>query len=148
MINNNEDLNQFKVLDPSSGAPMPRPIAPIECQCGCGIIFQPNRKDHIYLNKQHADFAYNHGKRKETSRIRQKEEAILAKNDKILHKHFICEKELKVVQRYLDVLKADGFQFAYNVGRDEKGDMVYWYSYRYYYTISQIEPKQVKIYKR
>lgn len=70
MINKNEYINQFKVLDPSSGAPMPRPIAPIECKCGCGIIFQPKRKDQIYLNKQHADFAYNHGKRKEISRNR------------------------------------------------------------------------------
>jgi hypothetical protein len=137
-----------EVLDPSSSAPMPRPIAPRKCACDCGIMFQPGRKDQLYLNRQHANYGYNHGKRKTLTRSRKKEEAVLAKNDRILHKHFTSEKELKMVLRYFDVLKADGFKYEYHVGQSEKDGIIFWFTYRYYYVITKTEPKQVKIYKR
>lgn len=41
----------------------PSPIKPRVCACGCGHEFQPKRKDQRYLNKQHADYHYNHTKR-------------------------------------------------------------------------------------
>jgi hypothetical protein len=129
-------------------APVPRPIAERECACGCGVMFQPRRRDQIYLNSQHANYGYNHGKRKEKNKSRSKEEAILAKNDEVLNKHYKSERNSKEVVRYYDVLKADGFKFAYNIGRTEKNGDIMWYSYRYYYSIANTEPKQVKIYKR
>jgi hypothetical protein len=88
-------------------APVPRPIAERECACGCGVMFQPRRRDQIYLNSQHANYGYNHGKRKEKNKSRSKEEAILAKNDEVLNKHYKSERNSKDVVRYYDVLKAD-----------------------------------------
>ena len=137
-----------ETISKESLAPVPRPLADRICECGCKNPFQPTRKDQIYLNTQHANYGYNHGKRKEKNKSRSREEAFLAKNDEVLHKHYTCERRSTEVVRYYDVLKADGFKFAYNIGRTEKNGDVLWYSYRYYYTIDNIEPKQVKIYKR
>ena len=61
---------------------IPRPIPERNCECGCGNLFYPRRRDNIYLNKQHADFAYNHGKRKAKNQNKVKSEKILLKNDK------------------------------------------------------------------
>lgn len=148
MIDKDSNIDKKEVYDSAADAPVPRPIAPRECACGCKNMFYPKRKDQIYLNRQHANFGYNHGKRKKRSRNRSKEERILAKNDEILHRHYTCEKDMEIVERYYDVLKADGFKFGYNIGRTEKNDVVYNYTYRYYYSVSNEEPKQVKIYKR
>lgn len=148
MIEEEENIQHKDVFHPTCEGPAPRPIAPRVCACGCENTFQPSRKDQIYLNTQHANFGYNHGKRKEKNKARTKEEAILARNDEILHKHFISERGNDVVVRYFDVLKADKFKFAYHIGRDEEGGHVKWYSYRYRYEILYTEPKQVKIYKR
>lgn len=137
-----------KSVEKETLAPAPRPLAERVCACGCKNTFQPKRKDQIYLNSQHANYGYNHGKRKEKTKSRSKEEAILAKNDAVLHKHYISERSNKEVVRYYDVLKADGFKFAYNIGRTEKSGNVMWYSYRYYYCVLNTEPKQVNIYKR
>ena len=129
--------------------PPPRPIPELECKCGCGHSFQPKRKDQIYLNKQHADFAYNHGKRKSKNRNRIQEEKILLKNDNVFDKHYKAERNAKHVDRYYDVLLADGFKFGYHVGRSEKEDEVYYYTYNYYYQIViKNKIKMVKIYKR
>ena len=148
MIDKEENIDKMKVLDTRSGDPMPHPLAPRICACGCGHTFQPRRKDKFYLNSQHGNYGYNHGKRKKKNKSRTREEAILAKNDNVLHRHFISEKDKKVVVRYYDVLMADGFKFAYTIGSTREGDEVMWYSYRYYYSIDSKEPKQVKIYKR
>lgn len=142
------NIDKNEVYNFSSGAPVPHPLAIRECACGCGNSFQPRRRDQIFINKQHADYAYNNGKRKESSRIKKKEEAILAKNDMILHKHFLCEKSSKEVIRYFDVLKADGFKFEYNIGSDEYEGVLYYFTYRYCYTIIKLDPKQVKILRR
>jgi hypothetical protein len=125
----------------------PRPIADRICKCGCGHSFTPNRRDQIYYNSQHANYGYNHGGRKVKTKNRVKEEKILLKNDNILERHYKMNTEKEVVC-YYDVLKADGFNFAYNIGQAEKDSEVMWYSYSYYYTIVKTEPKQVKIYKR
>ncbi len=37
--------------------PVPRPIAPIECACGCGHEFQPRRRDQKY--RLDSNFAAN-----------------------------------------------------------------------------------------
>lgn len=148
MIDKQENIDEMEVMDTRSGAPVPRPIAPRLCACDCGHTFQPRRKDQIYLNTQHANYAYNHGQRKEKNKSRKREEAFLAKNDAILHKHYRSEKDQKIVVRYYDVLIADGFKFQYNIGSTEENGLVLWYSYRYYYSVVNTEPKQVKIYKR
>ena len=59
-----ESKEMQEVIEIGKKAPLPRPISRRDCKCGCGNEFQPLRKDQIYLNKQHADFGYNHGKRK------------------------------------------------------------------------------------
>ena len=148
MNNKDENIDEMEIWDARPGDPMPRPIAPRLCACACGHTFQPRRKDQRYLNSQHANYGYNHGQRKKKNKSRAREEAILAKNDTILHRHYISEKDQKIVVRYYDVLKADGFKFAYTIGSTREGDLAMWYSYRYYYSINSMEPKQVKIYKR
>jgi hypothetical protein len=138
-----------EILDINKNAPPPRPIPPIECKCGCGHTFQPRRKDQVYLNKQHADFGYNHNQRKFKHWKRKKVEKILRKNDRILEKHFKAERHEKCVTRYFDVVKADAFNSAYFTGKKEIDDKNYYYSYNYYYYIyvsNNIE--LIQIYKR
>jgi len=64
----------------------PRPISKRECKCGCGHEFQPGRRNQIYLNKQHADFGYNHGIRKGKKEKELEVESILRHNDRVLEK--------------------------------------------------------------
>ena len=138
-----------EILDPKGSTPLPRPISARECECGCGHSFYPRRKDNIYLNKQHADFAYNHGKRKSKNKNRISEEKILFKNDNILDKHYKSERNTKHVDRHYDILKADGFKFGYHIGKSEKDSIEYYYTYNYYYCIFFLEKiKMVKIFKR
>ena len=137
------------VVDLETKLPLPRPIHERRCACKCGYLFQPNRNDQIYLNKQHADFAYSHGRRKTKDAVRKKVENILLKNDNILHKHYCCENKSGPVEVFIDVLKADGFDMAYSIGRNELGNTIYAFSYRYKYTLHRkTEIKKIKIFKR
>jgi len=137
------------MLDPIENMPLPRPILERECECGCGHTFQPERKDKIYLNKQHADYAYNHGKRKKNNRIRNTVVKILSNNDRILGKHFIADAKVEQKGCYFDVIKADGFNFSYHIGVKEVKNIKYYYTYNYCFNIySNDNIKMVKIFKR
>ncbi len=138
-----------EILEPKANEPLPRPIPVIECGCDCGYTFQPNRRDQMYLNKQHADFAYNHGKRKLKNRNRNKVEKILLKNDNILEKHFKAEWREKEVDCYFDVIKAEGFNFSYHVGKGEEDGIDYYFTYNYNYFIHTLNKiKMIKILKK
>ena len=128
---------------------IPRPIPERNCECGCGNLFYPRRRDNIYLNKQHADFAYNHGKRKAKNQNKVKSEKILLKNDNILNRHFNSDKNSKHVDRHLDILVADGFNLAYNIGKHEENGIGYNYTYNFYYSIFFVKNiKMAKIFKQ
>ena len=147
MVSNNTEIEE--ILDPKGSTPLPRPISARECGCVCGHSFYPRRRDNIYLNKQHADFAYNHGKRKSKNRNRISVEKILLKNDNVFDKHYKSERNTKHVDRYYDILKADGFKFGYHIGKSEKDNIEYYYTYNYYYCIFFLEKiKMIKIFKR
>ncbi len=133
-------------INPKENLPLPRPIQARKCECGCGYTFHPNRRDQMYLNKQHADFGYNHGKRKLKNRNRNKVEKILLRNDNILEKHYKAEWNTKEVVCYFDVIKADGFIFDYNVGKREIDKIEYYFTYNYYYHIYPVN--KIKILKR
>lgn len=138
-----------KVIALGETEPLPRPIPSRECKCGCGHIFQPKRRDQVYLNKQHADFDYNHNTRKFKHRNRHKVEKILNSNDKVLEKHYKAHRQENCAICYLDVLKADGFNKAYHIGKKEIEGNEYYYSYNYYYHIYVPNTiKLIKIYKR
>jgi restriction endonuclease S subunit len=138
-----------KVLDLTGNTPPPRPIAPRECKCGCGYTFQPARRDQVYLNKQHADFGYNHNTRSIKNLNRNEVGKILSSNDKVLEKYFKAHRQENCAICYLDALKADGFNKAYHIGKkDIEGDE-YFYSYNYYYHIYVSNNiKIIKVYKR
>jgi hypothetical protein len=123
------------IIELTTNSPLPRPLKPIECACGCGHSFPPRRKDQMYLNKQHADFGYNHGKRKTKNRNRIRTEKILLKNDNILARHYKAKWTETEVKCYLDILKADGFDPAYNIGTEEADGVKLYYSYNYCYQI-------------
>jgi hypothetical protein len=144
------DKNKINnIINLGGNAPPPRPIPPLECKCGCGHIFQPKRRDQVYLNKQHADFGYNHNTRKIKYRNRRKVEKILNSNDKVLEKHYKAHRQENCAICYLDVLKADGFNKAYHIGKNETEGKEYYYSYNYYYFIYVLNNiKMIKIYKR
>jgi hypothetical protein len=128
--------------------PPPRPMPDIYCICGCGNLFTPNRIDQLYLNKQHYDYAYNNGPRKIMNANRKKHEKILAKNDRIINKHFLTKRFDKFKIVYFEVLEADGFDFAFNIGT-EIHDGVRWnFTYKYVYTVINTVPKKVKIARR
>jgi hypothetical protein len=144
-------MEQIKseIIDPTSSAPLPSPLSAKECECGCGHSFSPRRRDNIYLNKQHADFAYNHGKRKSKNRNRISIEKILLKNNNILDKHYKSEKGQDEIERFYDVLKADGFKFGYHIGKTEKDGIDFYYTYNYVIRIFFVNNmKMVKIDKR
>ena len=129
-------------------APIPRPIADRYCKCGCNNLFSPKRVDQVYLNKRHADFAYNKGKRKVKNEKMIEVQKILLKNDNILRKHFSVEKDAKFVVRYYDIIVADGFDFRYNIGSEESRKVVMYFTYNYQYQIFiEDKMKQIKIYK-
>jgi hypothetical protein len=144
------DKNKInKIINLGENSPPPRPISPRECKCGCGYTFQPGRIDQVYLNKQHADYGYNHNTRKIKYRNRNEVEKILSSIDKILGKHFKAHKQEDCATCILDVLKADGLNLAYFIGINERDGKKYFYSYSYYYYIyvsNNIE--MIKIYKR
>jgi hypothetical protein len=138
-----------EVIKIGEKTPLPRPVSPRECECGCGKKFQPHRRDQIYLNKQHADYGYNHGTRKTKNHNRKKCEKILLKNDTILKKHYTSDWNSKQVDCYFDVIEAEGFRFEYNVGRKEEDEIVYSYTYNYYYYVYFTNKIQmIKILKR
>lgn len=143
------DTNEkIKVIDLRENLPLPRPIPPVECKCGCGHTFQPRRRDQVYLNKQHADFGYNHNTRKTKYRNRRKAEKILWSNDKALGKNF-KNREGNCATCILDALKADGLDLAYVIGTDERDGKKYYYLYNYYYHIYVSNNiKMIKIYQR
>lgn len=130
-------------------SPPPRPLAARICGCGCENEFQPGRKDQIYMNKQHADFGYNHLIRKFKDAEKIKYVKILTKNDRILEKHYLAFKRKGVFPIvFFDILLADGFDFSAYVGMTEKDKTDYHFTFRYYIHISVNEPKRVKIFKR
>ncbi|MBG7613136.1 hypothetical protein IU405_12835 [Polaribacter sp. BAL334] len=144
-----EIKEKIKILNLAENAPLPSPIAPKVCDCGCGNVFQPQRRDQIYLNKQHADFGYNHKTRKVKHQNRKEVEKILRTNDIILEKYYQTQKLENCATCYLDALKADGFNFAYIIGKKEKGGNENFYLYNYYYyTYVTNNIKMIKIYKR
>jgi hypothetical protein len=128
-----------EILDPKGNSPLPRPISARKCKCGCGHSFYPYRKDNIYLNKQHADFAYNHGKRKLANQDRVRDGKILYKNDNILHKYFKNDNKLPEIERFYDALKADGFESGYFIGESSHKGKEYYMSHRYMYCIFLID---------
>jgi len=137
------------IIDPTSSAPLPSPLSAKECECGCGNKFYPRRRDNIYLSKQHADFAYNHGMRKAKSRNRIKMEKILRKNDYILDKHYKSEKGQNEIVCFFDIIKADGFKFAYHIGKTEIEGIDIYYTYNYsFYVFIQSNIQMIKIDKR
>jgi hypothetical protein len=143
------EANNEEIVNLNASGPPPRPVPFRICECGCGHSYYPKRRDQIYLNKQHADFAYNHGKRKTRNRNKVRDEKILRKNDNILDKHFKTEKNVKHVDRYYDILQADGYKFGYHIGKSEKENVDYYYTYNYYYCIFFLDSiKLIKIIKR
>ena len=126
----------------------PRPLPERECDCGCGIKFNPNRIDQKFLNKQHADFAYNNTIRKRKSAERVRQEKILHKNDRIIAKYVKFDRFKTYCLVYYDVLLAEGYDFAAHFGIEESEDGVYYFTYNYMFTIVDNVPKQVKIRRR
>lgn len=136
------------VLIAGKDSPPPRPIASRKCDCGCGHSFQPNRKDQVYLNKQHADHAYNHGIRKKKARSEKLMNGYLRKNDRILSKYFNANKEEEVVCHY-DAVIADGFNAAYTIGFHKIEEQYHFFTYNYSFNLFRVEGiRYFKIRKR
>lgn len=130
--------------------PTKSPLAKRVCECGCENEFQPRRKDQIYLNSQHANFAYNHGARKKKNKDISKQEIILRRNDQILHNFWINfqSDDNPLVLRLKQLLNKN-FNQSYFVGMNPDGTNPIYYSYRYMYTvITQKEVEYIKIEKR
>jgi len=143
------DIEIDKVLDLNIDSPLPRPIPERDCECGCGYRFQPKRNDQVYLNKQHADYAYNHGKRKVKNHNRNNIEKILWRNDRILDKHYKPARNVDYVDCHCDVIKAEGFDFAYHAGKAEEDGVDYYFTYNYnYYIYFTNQIKMIKILKQ
>lgn len=112
--------------------PKPFPISERKCVCGCENIFQPTRRDQIYLDQQHANFGYNHGKRKENYSNALFIDKILRKNDRILEKYL---KHLNKDSTELNkmIIMADGFDPKFITGTIDRNDETFFIIYNYCY---------------
>ena len=138
------------VIDFEKDKTPPGPLKPRICPCGCEEEFQPRRRDQIFYNSQHANYAYNHGKRKEKNKNRLIEEKILRNNDNILERHYNSDQVNGISECFLKIIRADGFDFGYHVGISQKDGIDCYFTYRYYYSIFKDEDKldKLKINKR
>lgn len=100
------------------------------CPCGCESTFIPRRRDQTYFNSNHANHAYNQGKRKQISKNQIKAEKQLRVNDKLLEKFFKYFKKNEAIVLSLN-LKADGFDHSYFIGHVLMEDKLYYKSYNY-----------------
>ena len=126
------------ILDLNREERLPSPIRPIACKCGCGHVFQPKRKDQLYIDKTHYDFDYNQTKRKVKNKNIVEIEKILRLNNRILEKHYksnIGNLEKDSVRCYLEILKADGFKTANYIGKEERNNAIYRCLYDYKYCL-------------
>lgn len=138
----------LKPFQPFENSPPPSPIEERECACGCGHKFVPKRRDQIYLNRQHANFGYNHGKRKKNAKAEVEIQKKLRINDKVLEKHFRLYDRKEAVC-FLTILKADGFSEGYYYGRITLDNQVFCFSYNYLFSIYQESGhKLIKIRKK
>ena len=129
--------------------PAPSPLAERICKCGCKISFQPKRNDQLYLNKQHADFGYNHNIRRKKDAQKREQSKILGKNDRILEKHFKAKHGLvDFAETYLEILQADGFNSSMYVSEDNVKGIKSFFSFNYYIQIEHGPLIKVKIFKR
>ncbi|MDA3883284.1 MAG: hypothetical protein PF481_08350 [Bacteroidales bacterium] len=115
----------------------PSPIPKRKCKCGCNHEFQPRRKDQVYLNKQHADFAYNNNVRKKKMKEENELNKILRKNDRILKKYFAFSPLQNEVVQYINVLRADGFNPNFNIGGTTIDGERFLLSYKYIFSVYQ-----------
>lgn len=144
-----EKREKRNALDYVEISPPPRPIPIAVCKCGCGHTFQPKRRDQVYLNKQHADFGYNHNTRLVRDSRRKTVERTLRSNDNVLKKYFKAYKQGDCATCYLKALKEDSFDSAYFIGINEQDGKKLYYLYNYYYHISGKHNETIiKIYKR
>lgn len=149
MKENNFDRNHKIDQDNLFQFPTISPLAPKICACGCENEFQPKRKDQVYLNKQHADFGYNNGKRKKKTVI-TKQERILRNNDVILDDIWnrLSNGKNEVLCNY-ELMNLFDFNDAYFIGINNQNDNPIYFTYRYAYTIFFDEKiKYLKIIKR
>lgn len=107
----------------------PSPIKKKVCECGCEIEFQPRRTNQIYLNKKHADYSNNHGKRKLMNKKAKEIEAQLRKNDQILDKFFKLQQETPM-QFPLKALETEGFKSNLTIRHDPNFFHTYNYAYK------------------
>jgi len=140
-------MKQENYFSEAVNHPPPRPMPVTVCDCGCGYEFQPNRKDQIYLNKQHADFAYNHGERKKRQVNQLKVEKILRLNDKVLKKFFQFNTK-EGITCHLNNLKADGFRSEYYVGQKKIDSLTIYFCYNYSYFIEDKDGQKLIIIKK
>lgn len=140
-------MNENKKIWTPYKDPIPSPIHMRQCKCGCGYSFQPKRTDQVYLNNQHANYGYNHGKRKKKMEKIVASNKKLKLNDKILENHYSRIKG-NTVAAFLINLKADGFDTSYFVRSEIQEGTTYYILYNYAYTIYEKDGHQLtKIYK-
>lgn len=140
----NKDKNIWK---PLNAAPEPSPIPMRECACGCGYSFSPSRKDKIYLNNQHANYGYNHGKRKKNSKKLIELNKLLNRNDRLLEEFHGMQKG-NPVSAFLINLKASGFNTTYYLNRTVQEEGEIFYLYRFAYSLyTKNNQTLIKIYK-
>jgi hypothetical protein len=114
----------------------PSPLAKRICVCGCGHEFQPNRLDHIHLNSNHYDFAYNHGPRKEKYASENFVMKAIRKNDRILEKYFRLFNQ-ETVTLNLVILQAEGFESRYYIGQVSQGHNKFFCLYNYAFMLTK-----------
>ena len=124
------------------------PLKERDCPCGCGESFIPKRRDQVYKNSRHANYAYNHGKGKQKSLGQRKAESQLRLNDKILEKFYVLDQRDTVIVFSLN-LTAEGFDNSYFIGNEFKDDLLYKKSYNYlFYEYIKEERKLTQIIKQ
>ena len=118
------------------------PLQKKKCPCGCKESFIPKRRNQIYKNSRHTNFAYNHGKRKLKSYGQKTAENQLRKNDKFLEKYYnLFENEVAIV--FSLNLISDGFDHSFYIGHESKEDLIYHKSYNYLFHEYELDGRKL-----
>jgi hypothetical protein len=100
------------------------------CKCGCGLSFYPRRKDQVYIDRQHGNFAYNHGARKRKQKAIHKIEKCLRRNERILEKYFAAGDGNAAICSFIS-LAAEGFNPDFFTGLVSSPEGTYNVVYKY-----------------
>ena len=120
----------------------PSPIAPRKCKCGCGHTLQPNKDNHVFINKQHTDYYYYHKVKKPKLKKQNEVTKMHQKNDRICDWYFNESPNDPAVWD-LKRLVDEGFNPGICHGTAKEDGIEFALTYNFMFRLENLEGRQV-----